>query len=159
MKWWWCFNCKFHPKSELWRPVAPVFQGVWGLRLPGKVSYIKIPNISHPEANWAIYEVMVMFWLQISSKIRTLVAGGPVFLGGMGSETSRQGFIHQNTQHKSSGGKSIFFEGQSKPPRLMQCSSHLNHLLTLRDQLLGVGIIALLINLQLGGFRTGSSWW
>ena len=50
-----------HPKSELWRLVAPFFGGVWGLRLPGKGSNIKIPDISHPEANWAIYEVMVMF--------------------------------------------------------------------------------------------------
>ena len=120
MKWWWCFNCKFHPKSELWRLVAPVFQGVWGPRLPGNGSNSEKPYISHPEANWAIYDVMVMFWVQISSKIRILEAGGPVFLGGLGSETSRQGFIHQNTWHKSSGGKSIFFEGQSKPPRLMQ---------------------------------------
>ena len=44
-----------------WTPNLPKNEGVWGPRLPGKVSYIKIPDISHPEANWAIYEVMVMF--------------------------------------------------------------------------------------------------
>ena len=67
MKWWWCFDCKFHPKSELWRPVAPFFWGGWGLRLLGKVQYIKIPNISCPDANQFIYEVMMRFWLHIKN--------------------------------------------------------------------------------------------
>ena len=46
-----------------------------------------------------------MFWLQISSNIRTLEASGPVFSGGLGSETSRQRVKYQNTRHKSSGGQ------------------------------------------------------
>ena len=28
MKWWWCFNWKFFPKSKLWRPAALFFGGV-----------------------------------------------------------------------------------------------------------------------------------
>ena len=121
---WWCFDSKFHPQSELWRPVTQFFQGVWGSRFPGKVQFIKIPDISRPKANRAIYEVMVMFWLKISSKIRTLEAGGPIFSGGLGSKTSRQGSIHQNTQHKTSGGKSIF-------SKLMECEALLRNFIRL----------------------------
>ena len=51
--------------------MAPFFRGVWGPSLPGKVPYIKIPDISRPEAKWAIHEVMMMLCLKISSKIRT----------------------------------------------------------------------------------------
>ena len=61
--------------------MAPFFGGVWGPQLPGRVQYIKIPDISCPEANQAIYEVMVKLCMKISSKIRTLEASGPVFGG------------------------------------------------------------------------------
>ena len=57
-------------------------------------------------------------------KIRTLEAGGPVFSGGLGSKTSRQGSIHQNTQHKMSGGKSIF-------SKLMECEALLRNFIRL----------------------------
>ena len=43
------------------------FGGGRGLRLLGKVQYIKIPNISCPDANQFIYEVMMRFWLHIKN--------------------------------------------------------------------------------------------
>ena len=59
MKSWWGIDWKFPPKSENWRPVALWKYKFWGLRLPGKVTYIKRHSIICPPANWAIYEVMV----------------------------------------------------------------------------------------------------
>ena len=99
------FWLKISSKIRTLEASGPIFLGVLGLGLPGKVQCIKIPDISRPEANWAIHEVMMMLCLKILSKIRTLEASGPNFLGGLGSEPSRQGSIHQNTQHKSSEGQ------------------------------------------------------
>ena len=76
----WCIE----PSQEVSDPQMTYFIQNQNLTLPAKVHFFKIPDVSCPEANQAIFEVMMMFWLKISSKIRTLEASGPIFEGGLG---------------------------------------------------------------------------